>query len=208
MSYLKTIFKEKTRLLLAILRVPKGNELITDRAQIKRSRIQVQGKGNIIRFAHDSQLYAGTISIIGDNNEIIIGPNAQIFNTIVRVRNGNGCRIIIGVSSSIGGGDIICQGEGTSIEIGKECMIADGVNIRTSDGHPIYVDGVQENPPASIKIGDHVWLGKDVAILKGVTIGDGAIVGMRALVTKDINPNTLNVGIPSREIKSNVNWSR
>lgn len=53
-----------------------------------------------------------------------------------------------------------------------------------------------------IKIGDDVWLGAGAKVLDGVTIADGTIVGMGALVTKDTEPYGVYVGIPARKIKS------
>lgn len=52
----------------------------------------------------------------------------------------------------------------------------------------------------SVIIGSDVWIGHNASILEGVTIGDGAIIGASALITKDIEPYSINVGSPSRVI--------
>lgn len=52
-----------------------------------------------------------------------------------------------------------------------------------------------------IKIGNDVWIGYEAVILSGVTIGDGAIIGSRAVVTKDVAPYTIVGGIPARVIR-------
>ncbi|MDR1895705.1 MAG: CatB-related O-acetyltransferase [Prevotellaceae bacterium] len=52
-----------------------------------------------------------------------------------------------------------------------------------------------------VEIGNDVWIGDNVLIMDGVTIGDGAIIGTGALVTKDIEPYSINVGIPAQPIK-------
>ena len=54
-------------------------------------------------------------------------------------------------------------------------------------------------------IGNHVWIGKDVTILKGVHIADGAIIGA-GVVVKDIPARCLAVGNPAHVIKENVEW--
>jgi galactoside O-acetyltransferase len=54
---------------------------------------------------------------------------------------------------------------------------------------------------APIRICDYVWLGFDVVVLKGVTIGEGAIVGARAVVTHDVPPWTIVAGNPARVVK-------
>ena len=50
-------------------------------------------------------------------------------------------------------------------------------------------------------IGSDVWIGYEAVILSGVTIGDGAIIGTRAVVTKDVPPYTIVGGVPARPIR-------
>ncbi len=52
-----------------------------------------------------------------------------------------------------------------------------------------------------IIIGNDVWIGYDAVILEGVTVGDGAVIGARAVVTKDITPYTIVGGIPAKPLK-------
>ncbi len=56
-------------------------------------------------------------------------------------------------------------------------------------------------PPGGIVIGNDVWIGYEAVILSGVTIGDGAIIGARAVVTKDVPPYTIVGGVPARPIR-------
>ena len=64
---------------------------------------------------------------------------------------------------------------------------------------------IDYNERISVKIGNDVWIGEDVKILEGVTIGDGAIIGTGAVVTKDVEPYSINVGIPSKKINQRFN---
>ena len=91
------------------------------------------------------------------------------------------------------------------ITIGNHVYIAEEVLIRDSDDHDIISDKshISKKP---INIGNHVWIGSRATILKGVTIGDGAIIAAGAVVTKDVPPNTLVGGVPARVIKENVEW--
>ena len=50
-------------------------------------------------------------------------------------------------------------------------------------------------------IGNDVWIGYETVILSGVTIGDGAIIGSRAVVTKDVPPYTIVGGVPAKTIR-------
>ena len=60
---------------------------------------------------------------------------------------------------------------------------------------------------APIVIQDHVWLGMNVIVLKGVTIGEGAIVAAGSIVTKDVPPHCLVAGVPAKVVKTDVTWS-
>lgn len=157
--------------------------------------------------AEHADIYRSSIMIEGNDNQIIIEGNTRIYNLQVIIKSNNGL-IYIGEYTSFGGGTVVCGGDGNSITIGEKCMIAEGVEIWNSDTHVITYQGEHMNNDRPIQIHDHVWLGKDVTVLKGVTIGENAIVGMKSLVTKNINPNTINAGIPAKEIRDQVNWCK
>lgn len=53
----------------------------------------------------------------------------------------------------------------------------------------------------SVVIGNDVWIGQGVTILQGISIGDGAVIGAGAVVTKDIEPYSINIGVPAKKIK-------
>lgn len=91
-----------------------------------------------------------------------------------------------------------------SIKIGNQVYIGDDVEIRDSDGHEIIGSGKPTTMP--IMIGDHVWIGAKVTIVKGVAIGDGVVVAAGAVVTKDVPAHTLVAGVPARIVKENVAW--
>ncbi len=93
------------------------------------------------------------------------------------------------------------------IAIGNDCLLADGVQIYDHDhrcddlSRPINQQGYVKAP---VTIGNNVWLGARVIVLKGVTIGDGTVVGAGSVVTKDLPANTICGGIPAKVIKSRV----
>ena len=105
--------------------------------------------------------------------------------------------------------------------VGKFCSIACGAKfLFTSANHtmkslstypfPIFfeeweldtanVTDAWDNK-GDIVIGNDVWIGYDAVILSGVTIGDGAVIGTRAVVTKDVPPYTIVGGVPARQIR-------
>jgi acetyltransferase-like isoleucine patch superfamily enzyme len=94
-----------------------------------------------------------------------------------------------------------------SVEIGRHCLLASGVSIADYDGHPL--DPVARRQGAtspktaihSVVIGDDVWIGAGATILKGVHIGDRAIVAARAVVTKDVPTDCIVAGNPARVVR-------
>lgn len=91
------------------------------------------------------------------------------------------------------------------ITIGEDVAIADNVTIRDSDNHVVTSgSGYQMTKP--ITIGNHVWIGMNATILKGVIIGDGAIIAAGAVVTRDVPAGCLAAGVPARVIKEKVTW--
>ena len=73
--------------------------------------------------------------------------------------------------------------------LGKGCAIARDVIIRDYDAHQILNSG--HEMAKDVCIGEHVWIGTRAIILKGVTIGDGAVVAAGAVVTKDVPARVL-----------------
>ena len=90
------------------------------------------------------------------------------------------------------------------ITIGRGCAIAREVVIRDTDAHGLADPGHEIS--AEIRIGDHVWIGTRALILKGVTIGDGAVIAAGAVVTKDVPPRSIVAGVPARVIREGVEW--
>lgn len=101
--------------------------------------------------------------------------------------------------------------------IGSYCSIADGVSIYAGGNHradwvstfPFRIvfnlpgalqDGIPESR-GPVTIGNDVWIGRWATIMSGVTIGDGAVVGARAVVAKNVRPYAIVVGNPAREIR-------
>lgn len=91
----------------------------------------------------------------------------------------------------------------TRISIGEKTMIGPNVTLATA-GHPLEAkrreQGYQCNKP--ITIGRNCWLGANVTILPGVTIGENTVIAANSLVTKNIPSNVLAMGSPATVIKT------
>lgn len=87
----------------------------------------------------------------------------------------------------------------THIYVGSHTMFGPNVVLATA-GHPIVPClrkyGVQHNQ--SIRIGENCWLGANVTVMPGVTIGDNTVIGAGSVVTKDIPPNVVAFGNPCK----------
>ena len=88
------------------------------------------------------------------------------------------------------------------ITIGEGCLIAPNVTLCTT-GHPVHPKLRQNGAMYSypITIGNHVWIGSNVVVMPGITIGDNSVVGAGSIVTKDIPANVVAFGNPCRVIR-------
>lgn len=89
------------------------------------------------------------------------------------------------------------------IEIGRDVLIARFVTILDHDHdlNSVLNGDFDKLVTKKIKIGNSVWIGDKVTILKGVTIGDNVLIGANSVVTKDIPSNSIAVGAPCKVIK-------
>lgn len=97
-----------------------------------------------------------------------------------------------------------------SIEIGDDCLFGWNITLMDSDGGHQVLDAVNKsviNSTSPIKIGNHVWVGAEVSILKGSDIPDDCIIGFKSNVCGLIAKNKSAIaGNPAKIIKDNVNW--
>ncbi|UCC80223.1 MAG: acyltransferase [Candidatus Zixiibacteriota bacterium] len=165
------------------------------RGYLLRAKIQVSGP---------LKSYGRTI-VEKDGGVIKIGgysclwPNVKL--SIVPGKGKDVSSIVIGDYTSIGDRtEIHC---GNSVVIGNYVLISWDVNIIGYDYHAPG-GGPPESEP--IVIEDEVWIGARAIILKGVTIGKGAIIGAGSVVSKEIPPYSFAAGNPARAIKKVSSW--
>ena len=90
------------------------------------------------------------------------------------------------------------------VKIGRECVIADRVMFIDFDHgvveveRPIRLQGIYKR---DVDVGNNVWIGYGACILRGVTVGDNAIIGTNSVVTKDVPPNAVVAGLPAKVIR-------
>ena len=116
-------------------------------------------------------------------------------------------KVIIGENTNLAKIEIICRDE---IEIGDRCLFFWNISLMDTDHHNIYLVGndIAINKPKKIKIGNHVWIGADVRVLKGVSIADNNIIGMGSIITQNIDKENVVIGnkIETKILKENIEW--
>lgn len=109
--------------------------------------------------------------------------------------NAENAMLEIGNNVGMSGGIIACFKHiriGDNVKIGGNCTLFDG---------DFHFEDPRAGQPKEIIIGNNVWLGYEVLVLKGVHIGDNSVIGARSVVTKDIPANCMAAGNPCRVIK-------
>ena len=157
--------------------------------------------------------FGGGISGASNKNQIIIGKNVGISGWLTVFKTG---KISVGNYTTIGRGTVVQAMD--KIEIGSFTLIAPEVWILDNNNHSIYAKDRREDilgnrdfnktgtdnthaVHAPIKTGNDVWIGRRSMILKGVTIGDRAIIAAGSIVTHDIPKDTIAAGNPAKVVK-------
>ena len=143
----------------------------------------------------------GNVVNIGNNpSAIAVGRNGLIRGELLTFAHAG--RVEIGDWFYLGPGSSVWSSNEAGVSIGSRVLISHGVHIHDTDshptdpqerfrqikdiltvGHPISIKSIRSAP---IRIGDDVWIGMGALIMKGVTIGDRAIVGARSIIRQDV----------------------
>jgi len=153
-----------------------------------RTRVVFRGRGT---------LRIGAGAVLGD---LDAGrPGAPIF---LAPRN-TGAFIGIGAGARLSNGaEMIATGR---IEIGERFLAGAGARILDSDFHGVPREERSAAGCSSpVLVGDDVWLGMSAMVLKGVSIGDGAVVGARSVVVRDVPAGAVVSGHPARLLAMNA----
>lgn len=141
-------------------------------------------RGNVLNLYRDSVLLLGERSWL----RTACGPN--------RVTAYPGARIEVGPDSLLNGAMLHAK---RSIRIGREARIGFGVRVLDADLHDLDCQTPERVDP--VEIGDRVWIGADVLVLRGVTIGDDVVVAAGSIVTRDLPSRCLAMGSPAKPVR-------
>lgn len=190
------------------IRCKPGNKIYWKGTFFKKTKIVVIGKNNLINIHPENQLKNCLIYILGSNCSIEINEHCKLTNLELWIEDDNGI-IEIGKRTTVEGGHFAST-EGKEIKIGEDCMFSSNVEIRNGDSHSIFSKSTKKriNYAKSVYIGNHVWLGADSKVLKGSTIQSGSIVATGAIISGNVNENSIYAGVPAKLVKQDVFWLR
>lgn len=179
---------------------------------LEKSSIVFEGTGNTIYFLGKTEndrinITGSYIRFRGNNNLIFI--NASKYELKFKIILGSCSTIYFGHNLYMATPVLIAANENTYVHFGNWNLIARDVCIRTSDMHLIYDINTAKRicHNKDVYIGDHVWIGQNVGVMKGTTIGSGSILGWDALASGDLsNVNSIYVGVPAVLKRNDITW--
>jgi acetyltransferase-like isoleucine patch superfamily enzyme len=175
-----------------------------------------------IKIQRAANVTLGSRLTLGNGN-----PESPVVSRLpINIFFGKDAAITIGKSISIGPGVNIIVKKGASfsvgdhtyftsdshievvhnISIGNNCAISWGVTIIDDDHHQVLPVKNESDKDKMIKIGDHVWIGCNVTILKGTTLGNNCIVAAGSIVKGKFPDHVLIAGNPAKIVKQEINW--
>jgi acetyltransferase-like isoleucine patch superfamily enzyme len=175
------------------------------------SKFDIKGNNNKIQIDAYCKFSNVTFYIRGNDNEVKISKNV-FFNRggLIWVEDNN-CIVDIHENTTFEDTHIAVTEPGSKIIIGKDCMFAYDIDIRTGDSHSIIDVNTNNriNYAGNVLIDDHVWVASHCSILKGVELKKNTIVATRSLVTKSFNQEGIIIGgVPAEILKTNITWDR
>ncbi|MEX2195503.1 MAG: acyltransferase [Thermoleophilaceae bacterium] len=187
---------------IALLRFMRRNRMLTP----EYARLIV--RLGLRRLRHGARLRTDGLAFIGPGVVLQIRPGARIelgrwswigHGTKIRCHEG---LVSIGAKTVLGQECTISAYR--HVSIGRECVIADRVMFIDFDhgmvevDRPIRLQGIYKR---DVNVGHNVWIGYGACILRGVTVGDNAVIGTNSVVTKDVPANAVVGGVPARVIR-------
>lgn len=186
----------------------RGNLLSIKGVFAKHSSFSIKGDKNVVKIDKGlTRLENCKFLIWGNNNSINIESGCKLVNVSFYIEDSNGS-ITIGSNTIITGCTHLAVIEGKSIKIGDRCLFSQNITLRTGDSHSVLDNkGERINPSKDIVIGDHVWIGNSVTILKGAKINDNSVIATGSLLTgKEFPSNCIVGGIGGKVLKSEIDW--
>jgi acetyltransferase-like isoleucine patch superfamily enzyme len=187
---------------LALLRFMRAHGMLTPKY------LRLLARLGWLKLRFRGRLRTDGIAFVGPGAEIQIRRGARLvlgrWSWI-----GHGCKIRVHEGEVLVGAKTVLGQECTisayqHVSIGRECILADRVMLIDFDHgvvdveRPIRLQGIYKR---DVRVGHNVWVGYGACLLRGITVGDNAIVGTNAVVTRDVPDNAVVGGVPARVLR-------
>ena len=182
--------------------------------------IFINGSNNKVNITNCNNINGKIYIYINGDNSITDIDNLWVGN-ILNILNGinidnvksQNTKVIIKSGCTIESASINSFHSNLSVNIDCNCMLSHNISLSDSDTHPIYDKETKQiinKPLKGIDIGNNVWIGQDVVIMKGTVIPSGCIIGRASVVTSSLkaNSNSIIAGIPAKMVKENIYWNK
>ena len=173
-----------------------ANRIVSGMIRIGTQQVGIFDKKRVTILNIHGNLYFNGTAELGRGTALSVGKNSTL-------RFGDNF-VITGPSS------IVCSG-GKCISIGRDTLFSWNVLLLNTDFHQVVDQetNVIVNPAEDILVGNNVWIGCDVKILKGTTIADHCIVGANSLVCVALDePHAVYAGQPAKRLRGGVGWRK
>ena len=180
-------------------------------AVLESVKFDIIGSGNRIVIKPGCVINHVTFYIRGDNHKILINDHCRFNGGGSIWLEGDNCSLRIGKQTTFENVHLALTEQGSKLSIGRDCMFAYSIEVRTGDSHSVISRATNEriNHVKNIMIGDHVWVAAHCIILKGVSIASDSIVATGAVVTKSFTTEGIVIGgNPAVKLKDGITWSR
>lgn len=155
-----------------------------------------------IHIGKDVELRRGVELRAHGNGRIEISDGCRL-DRGVRILAANDAQVCVGPGTRIGLYSVL--NGGASIDVGQKVLLSGFVYLQTSQhrfsqkGIPIRDQGYEHQ---AVAIGDGAWLAAHVVVMPGITIGENAVIGSNAVVTKSVAPSVVAGGVPAKPLDS------
>lgn len=177
--------------------------------EIKGIKIKFRGEHNLIKVSAKTRFEACEFNM-ASNCVIEIGETTSTIKKMVSYMNSYN-KISIGKNFSTLGVEFRMQENFVSFKCGNDCMFSKDIMVMVSDGHAIYDTRTKKvlNKGMCVMVGNHVWIARNVTLLKDAYINDNSVVGTQSLITKKIpEKNVVIAGVPAKVVKRHINWDK
>ena len=190
-----------------------GNQLILPAScerLMKKVTIKLGGRNNRLVLGEGADLRNCEIRLDGEDNLIEIGAGVRFKAGKIFLRHTRGQHIRIGAETTVESCYLLVD-EAASIDIGRDCMLADDIMIRIGDKHSVLdvQTGERVNHARDIHIGDRVWIARGSYLLKGTRLHPETVVGACSVVGRAFEEGHCVVaGVPAKIVKRGIRWDR